>query len=99
MWAARFPLATIAAGQALTICLLAPAQVHFGIDGWQRAADVTAADSGLGVYLAQLPSAGLKAGQRIEFTFHWSDNSSWEGRDYEVRVVAPRARCGSTSTP
>ncbi|HUJ86572.1 MAG TPA: glycoside hydrolase family 15 protein [Burkholderiales bacterium] len=92
IWAARFPLATLSAGQALTICLPAPAKVHFGLDGWQRTADVAATESGLGVYLAQLPSAELEPGQRIEFTFHWSDNSSWEGRDYEVRVIAPQAR-------
>ena len=92
IWAPRFPLATLGAGQALTICLPAPAQVHFGVDGWQRAADVATADSGLGVHLAQLPSAALAAGQRIEFTFHWSGNSSWEGRDYEVQMVAPQAR-------
>jgi glucoamylase len=86
MWTPRFPVAEFDAGQTLWVCLLAPALVHFGIDGWQRVADVAAADSGLDLYVAELPSAALRAGQSIQFTFYWTASSRWEGSDYEARI-------------
>jgi glucoamylase len=86
MWAPRFPVAEIHAGQTLCVCLPAPARVHFGIDGWKRIADVTASDSGLGLYAAELPTAPLQPGERVQFTCYWTGPSAWEGRDYEVEI-------------
>jgi glucoamylase len=86
LWTARFPVADLAAGHRLCLCLNAPAIVHYGFDGWQRVADVAARDCGLSLYLAELPSATLHGGQSIQFTFYWTGSSSWEGRDYEVTI-------------
>ncbi len=86
IWTPRFPLDELDAGQTLCLCLPAPAEVHFGIDGWQRVADLTTADSGLGVYMAELPSAPLRPGQSLQFTFYWTASSTWEGRDYEAQI-------------
>ena len=86
MWTPRFPVTELRAGQTLCICLPAPARVHFGIDGWQRVADVATGDSVLGLHVADIPSAPLRPRQRIQFTLYWTGSSRWEGRDYEVRV-------------
>ena len=86
MWSQRMPVTQIEAGQTLCICLQAPARVHYGFDNWQRIDDDLASDSGLGLYVATLPSALLERGQSLQFTFYWTASSSWEGRDYEIQV-------------
>jgi glucoamylase len=86
LWAPRFPRSELDAGQTLWVCLPEPARVHFGIDGWQRVADVPADDTGLGLYVAELPSAPLQRGQSLQFTFYWTASSSWEGRDYQAQI-------------
>jgi glucoamylase len=86
-WTPAFPLATLHEGQTLTVCLPDPARVHAGFDGWQRVVDVEAAPAPFGLFVAQLDSAALKAGQRVQFTLYWPRRGAWEGRDYEVRVV------------
>ncbi len=86
VWTPRFPSVAIDAGRTLLVCLPAAATVHYGIDAWERIADVAATDRGLGLYVAELPSASLARGQCIRFTFYWNDSASWEGRDYETRI-------------
>ena len=44
-------------------------------------------DTGLGAYTAELPVAGLGAGETVQFTFFWLDGGSWEGVDYEVQLI------------
>jgi hypothetical protein len=86
MWTPRFPVAELRAGQTLCVCLPARARVRFGTDGWQRVDEVATGDSTLGLHVADIPSAPLRPGQRIQFTIYWTGSSSWEGRNYEVRI-------------
>lgn len=86
VWTQRFLREEIDAGQTLCVCLPAPARVHYGFDGWHEAADVFATNRGLGLYVAELPSAHLERGQSVQFTFYWTETSAWEGRDYEVPI-------------
>jgi glucoamylase len=60
--------------------------VHYGVDGWQQVEDVPTRDTGLGMHVAELPTAQLGGGQRIDMTFYWTGSESWEGRDYRVEV-------------
>ena len=76
------------AGKTLTIVLKAPSRVHWGVDGWSDVRDVETRDAGLGLHAADLPLAKLVAGQSVQFTFFWRNSETWEGRDYEVVVVA-----------
>lgn len=80
----------IAAGHTLTIALTAPALVHWGINGWTDIADTTTFDTGLGLYVVDLPVTELVAGNTIEFTFFWLEPQTWEGRDYRIEVVPTR---------
>jgi glucoamylase len=86
-WSRRLPVDEMQAGQALSVLLPAAAIVHWGVDGWRAAADATTRDSGLGVQVADLPVRDLRAGQHVDFTFHWSDPDRWEGRDFRVDIV------------
>jgi glucoamylase len=86
IWTLRFPVDEIDASQTLCLCLPAPARVRLGFDGWQRTADIDTRDTTLGLHVADVPSANLRAGGRVEFTFFWTDSARWQGRNYEVAV-------------
>ena len=86
VWTPRFPRGELRRGQRLCVCLPAPALVHYGLDGWQQAADVVTRDTGLGIHRAELPTAQLRPGQRVDMTFYWTESASWEGQDYRVVI-------------
>ena len=73
-------------GKTLTVALKSPARLHWGINGWKNVQDIDTRDTGLGLHVADLPVAGLAAGETIQFTFFWRDPQTWEGHDYEVRI-------------
>jgi glucoamylase len=75
-------------GQPLRVCTYEPALVHCGVDGWQRASDIATQVTALGLHVADLPSAPLRGGQRLDFTFLWTRTNAWEGRNYRVDVRA-----------
>jgi glucoamylase len=77
---------SLKAGKTLTIALKGPARVHWGVNGWNDLRDINTREV-LGLYLADLPLAGLAAGATVQFTFRWRDTDQWEGRDYEVLVT------------
>ena len=72
-------------GKSLTIALKAPARVHWGVDGWNDQKDIDTRET-FGLHLAELPTARLAAGTKIQFTFLWRATNAWEGKDYEVLV-------------
>ncbi len=78
-------------GKKLRIELFAPAIVHWSNDHWKTSHDVETRDSGMGIFLVDLPDPGLKTGEQIFFTFHWHDPDRWEGQDYEVTIVEKEA--------
>jgi glucoamylase len=70
----------------LRIETFAPARVHWTVDGWQSVRDDDTRDTTLGVHVADLPTADLGIGRRVDFTFYWPDEHRWEGADFCVRV-------------
>ncbi|WP_204377279.1 glycoside hydrolase family 15 protein [Methyloceanibacter superfactus] len=89
VWGPSFRPSHIQAGHTLIIALTAPAQVHFGLNGWKDIQDLDTTDTGLGVHVAELPTEALKTGDSVQLTFLWRDSQTWEGRNYEVAIVAP----------
>ena len=75
------------AGRILRIELLSTASVHWSVDGWRTVQDTPTEDSGLGVYFADLDTAGLKSGDAIVFTLYWPAQDRWEGNDYDLAVT------------
>ena len=62
-----------------------PTQLRWTADEWQSVWDTLGAETGLGIYLVDIPIAeGQKA--LIRFTFFWTAAGRWEGRDYSVNV-------------
>jgi len=74
------------AGKTLRVATLVPAVVHWSHDGWQTSNDVTARNTGLGIYLADLPTKGMDAGHMLMFTFYWPEAKRWEGTDFSIII-------------
>jgi hypothetical protein len=51
-------------------------------------ADVESRDTGLGVWLADLPTAAQPVGSEVVFTLHWHDAGPWDNATYRVRVAS-----------
>ncbi len=75
----------------LRLELLAPACVRWSADGWESVHEADSWDTGLGVHVVDLPTSALPAGATVRFTFYWREERRWEGRDFEVQVVAAPA--------
>lgn len=60
VWRFNNKIRAMAVGKILRVETLGPAVVHWGVDGWQEAQDTETVDTGLGVYVADLPTTELK---------------------------------------
>ncbi len=88
-WRFTAPRPTMPAGRTLRLELMAPARVHHSVDGRQSWADLDARDTGLGVWVADVPASDrLAPGQAVDFTIWWPEAGRWEGRDLRVEVTA-----------
>ena len=77
---------TVPRNKTLRIVLLSPARVHWSVDNWQTSHDTDTRDTGLEMYVLDLPTASLPAGGQVVFTFFWASENRWEGTDYRVTV-------------
>jgi glucoamylase len=86
VWRFNNKIRAMASGLTLRIETFAPALVHWGVDGWQTVHDSSTRDTTLGVHVVDLPTAALRVGSRVDFTFYWPDEPRWEGRDFRVDI-------------
>jgi glucoamylase len=87
IWGPNHQPAKIICGQLLYIALRSQALVHWGVNGWQKIQDTQTDKNGLGLFVAQLDISELSGAGRIDFTFFWTEQQRWEGRDYAIEVV------------
>ena len=88
-WRFDAPRPTMVEGRLLRFELLAPCRVHYSLDGWRTSLDLDARDTGLGVWVADVPGSDrLTLGQAVDATFYWPGHDRWEGRNVRVSVVA-----------
>jgi glucoamylase len=66
--------------------LLTPAVVRWSTDGWKTFTAINTRDTGLGIYILDLPTASMPSGGQVAFTFYWPLENRWEGTDYTVTV-------------
>ncbi len=59
--------------------------IGVSMDG-NRYGTLATRDTGIGLHVAELETATLHAGQRIDFTFRHMDTGEWLGRDYAIAV-------------
>jgi len=84
--AKKVSVRTMPAGRILRVETLLQAVVHWSVDDWHTVHDTATRDTTLGVHVADLETPNLRAGARVDFTFHWPDNDRWEGADFAVCV-------------
>ena len=97
-WRFTAPRPTMVAGRLLRLELLAPGRAHCSLDGWRTWLDIDARDTGIGVWVADVPGSDrLRPGDGVVFTFWWPEAGRWEGRDFRVVVVEALDHVASAS--
>ena len=74
------------AGRTLRIEVPRPATVRWSADDWRTTADVETRDTGVGMFIADLPTTALGPGTIVRFTLRWADEDRWEGADFAVEI-------------
>jgi glucoamylase len=85
-WRFNNKVRAMPAGRTLRVETLAPAVVHWSVDGWRAVHDVHTSDTTLGVHVADLQTLCLRIGDRVDFTLYWPETNRWEGIDFVVSV-------------
>ncbi len=92
IWAFSNKFTWLEEGRTLRIQLRATATIHWSGDGWKTIVDQDTDHTCLNQFYTDLPTSEMKAGDTVTFTFFWKDSSSWEGRDYSVRIMADHGK-------
>ena len=74
------------AGRTLRVETLAPAVVHWSVDGWETVHDTATRDTTIGVHVADLGTRDLHCGDHVHLTFYWPEAARWEGIDFQVCI-------------
>ena len=85
-WRFNNKVRAMPAGRTLRVETLAPAVVHWSVDGWHTVHDTYTSDTTLGVHVADLQMLCLRIGDRVDFTLYWPKAERWEGTDFVVCV-------------
>jgi glucoamylase len=77
----------VAPGHTLRVQADRPFFLRWTSDEWQTVNDSPAMATSLGIWFVDLVA---DRGQRapFRFTFHWTEEQRWEGRDYQVPIAA-----------
>jgi glucoamylase len=87
-WREDFAVAKIPAGRDLRLDLLHASTVLYTRDGWRSQAETTTRDTGVGLFVAEISTKGMKAGDSVVFTWRDAATGAWRGRNFEVAVIA-----------
>jgi glucoamylase len=89
IWTLRYPAQRVPRGKILRIILAAQATVVWSIDGGASSnlLDTIHQDK-LDLWYADLPTADWAAGSTLSFTFFWKQDQRWEGREWQVKILA-----------
>ena len=85
-WRFNHKVRSIVKGKKLRVEVLSPATVHWSVDNWTTVIDTKTRDTGLGVYVADLPTEELPAGGQVLFTLFWLESKKWENADFAVTI-------------
>jgi glucoamylase len=87
IWSFRHQTRQIPPTKTLRLFIGARALVRWTSDEWREAHDLDSKSSGFSdLFVANIPTSGLPSGTAIEFTFHWTEVDSWEGRNFSVSI-------------
>lgn len=87
-WRFGRKLIAISKKKKLRIEAPVPFSLHWSFDNWTTAKDTLSEDTGIGIHHVDLPLSRRKTGATLVFTFLWTETGNWEGKNFEVQVVA-----------
>lgn len=87
VWRPNLMIDTLGVGRILRLDLLEQAVVRWSADAWETASDLVTVATGVGTYIADVPSANLPIGSTVSFTIFWTQRDTWEGRDFQIEVT------------
>ena len=77
----------IPAGRVLRLDFAGPALVLYTRDNWDTQVNAKTKDTGLGLFVAEIGTEGMTAGQRIVFTWRDPATAAWRRRNFEVAIA------------
>ena len=86
VWRFNNKVRAMPVNRTLRVETLAPAVVHWSVDGWRTVRDTATRDTTLGVHTVDLGTRHLRAGDHVDLTFFWPDATRWEGVDFLVCI-------------
>ncbi|RJP19915.1 MAG: glucan 1,4-alpha-glucosidase [Candidatus Abyssobacteria bacterium SURF_5] len=86
-WKKNNKIRVMRPGKDLRLELLASADVRWSSDNWKSINDSLTRETGVGIWVVELPAARLPANTVVRFTFYWIDERRWEGKDFEVTIA------------
>ncbi len=89
VWRPNASRATLLQGKILRVEAMEPALVHWSADAWATRSDTPTIDSGMGVHVADLPTADQAAGTAIVFTLFWLNAKTWLDADIRIEIIPP----------
>ena len=57
-------------------------------DDWVTQVKAETKDTGVGLFVAEIATDGMAAGQRIVFTWRDAESGAWRGRNFEVAIAS-----------
>jgi glucoamylase len=84
VWSHKHQITRLIAGRRLRVQLPRPGAVHYSFDDWKTFAEADAADTTLGVWVAEVPTNKMTPGSELVWTAHYV--TGWEGKNYSITV-------------
>jgi glucoamylase len=92
IWTLRHPIRRMPQGKTLRIILPADAVVVWTTNDWRQRNESEANYVGdLNLWFVDLPTVELTGKSQVEFTFFWTREKRWEGRNSRVEIVEKAA--------
>ncbi len=73
-------------GKTLRIEWFTPGTIVWTFDHWEKSQDAPLRDTGLGVYLFDLPLGSVLAKSTLQFHFTWPEDPSWQSDEYQLDI-------------
>jgi glucoamylase len=73
-------------GTLLRIQMDKPFLLHWTSDGWESSTDTRSTATALNIDFVDIRMPD-REGSSIRFTFLWTEENRWEGKDYTVQIV------------
>jgi glucoamylase len=93
IWKFNRQVRAIPAGTKLRLLASGPFQLHWSADQWATVHDTSSTATELGVHFVDIVTDKDRS-DPLRFTFYWTAESRWEGKDYEIALQARAVEAG-----